>query len=59
MRLARDGTGRDLGMLVAGLDQPVADAAMLGALPDREHPLERSLHAIVDEDAAAGARGRR
>src|SRR5262249_20071230 len=51
-----------IGLLVARLDQSVANAAMLGALTDRKHAVRTGLQMVVHADAAvdhnAGIRGR-
>ena len=39
-------------LLIGGLDQSVADAAMLGAFADREHAGTAGRQVIVDDDAA-------
>ena len=44
--------GEHARLLIGGLHQPVADAAMFGAFTERKHALEVSHEGVVDEDAS-------
>ena len=49
---SRQRRGGDARLVVDRRDEPVDDAAVLGALADREHAGQARAHRVVDDDAA-------